>query len=417
MAADTESAPNGPIPQTLFGLHMHKPMILKNQPWPNVPFGAGRLWDTGTYWAEINTSKGSYDWDLLDQWLARFHEHGIDDLLYTFGRAPQWASSRPNDSNCAMAGSAKPMGDCDPPADLKPDGSGPNQYWKDFVTAIATHSKNSRTSHIRYWEIYNEPHQERQWTGTNAQMIRMAKDAREIILRIDPNAVIVSPPAGMKFYARWMEDYLHDGGGKNEDVMAIHGYVHSGKRGVYPVAADIISSTKGLRKLMEERGLGSLPIFDTESSWGNAGNMGFENDDDFESGFLSQFYFLHWSAGISRFYWYCWNNKELGTLWTPDPGNPSSGRVHKAASAYEQTYHWMVGATMNPLCSENDGVWTCGLTRPGGYEGLAVWSTKGNKSYSANPKFKKFRDLDGNTTAISGGKVNIGFKPILLQNQ
>ena len=74
MAADTDNAPNGPIPATLFGLHMHKPMILKNQPWPTVPFGAGRLWDTGTYWAEINVAEGKYDWDLLDKWLARFHE-------------------------------------------------------------------------------------------------------------------------------------------------------------------------------------------------------------------------------------------------------------------------------------------------------------------------------------------------------
>jgi polysaccharide biosynthesis protein PslG len=418
-ATDTDTAPNGPIPATLFGLHMHKPMILRNQPWPTVPFGAGRLWDTGTYWAEINIADGKYDWDLLDKWLARFHEHDIDDLLYTFGRAPQWASSRPNDSDCALAGSAKPMGDCDPPNDLKPDGTGPNQHWKDFVTAIATHSKNSRTSHIRYWEIYNEPNQEKQWKGTNAQMIRMAKDAREIILGIDPHAVIVTPPGSVKFYQSWMENYLHDGGGKNEDVMAVHAYVHTGKPGVYPVAADIIPGLKSLRKMMEDRGLASMPLFDTESSWGRARVMGFENDDDFQAGFLAQFYLLHWSQGISRLYWYCWNNGEIGTLWSPDPDNPSApGRVHKAAGAYEQTYHWMVGATMNPLCSQaGDGIWTCGLTRPGGYEALAVWSTSGNKSYTANAKFKKFRDLDGNTTTITGGKVNIGFKPILLQNQ
>ena len=416
---DADTAPNGPIPATLFGMHMHKPMIEDNEPWPTVPFGAGRLWDTGTYWAEINTGNGKYDWDLLDKWLAKFHEHGIDDLLYTFGRMPQWVSSRPNDSDCAKAGSVKGIGSCGPPNDLKPDGTGTNQHWRDFVTAIATHSKNSRTSHIRYWEIFNEPNQEKQWKGTNAQLIRMAKDAREIILGIDPHALIVTPTGSLKFHQDVMEEYLHDGGGKNEDIVAVHGYVHNGKPGSYPATADIIPGVQFLHKLMADRGLASLPIFDTETGWGPAANMGFEDDDDFQSGFLSQFYFLHWSQGISRLYWYCWNNGKLGTLWSPDPTNRSGpGRVHKAAGAYEQTYKWMVGATMNQLCSQSgDGIWTCGLTRPGGYEALAVWSTSGTKSYAANAKFKKFRDLDGNTTAITGGKVNIGFKPILLQNQ
>lgn len=70
---------------------------------------------------------------------------------------------------------------------------------------------------------------------------------------------------------------------------------------------------------------------------------------------------------------------------------------------------------MNPLCSSSgDGIWTCGLTRPNGYEALVVWSVTGNKSYTPNARFKKIDDLSGNTSAITGGKVSIGFKPVLL---
>ena len=89
-------------------------------------------------------------------------------------------------------------GQCDPPSDLKPDGSGSDQSWKDFVSAIVTHNKNSVDAHIRYWEIWNEPHTPNQWKGTNAQLIRMAEDARRIILGVDPNAIIVSPSSDMK---------------------------------------------------------------------------------------------------------------------------------------------------------------------------------------------------------------------------
>jgi hypothetical protein len=418
MAADAVPGPSGPIPATFFGLHMHKPVVMGNQPWPTVPFGAGRLWDCGVAWAQVNTSKGVYDWSLLDKWLTAYHEHGIDDLMYTFGRVPRWASSKPNNSSCL---DKTGLGVCDPPNDLKPDGTGPNQHWKDFVTAIATQSKNSHGAHIRYWEIWNEPFMPRMWTGTNAQLERMTRDAREVLLNIDPTAVIVSPPPAMQNpgYERWMEDYLHDGGGKHADVIGLHGYVHTGRPGSKPAAADIITVVKDLRRMLEAQGMGSMTIFDTESSWGAARVMGFDGDEDFEAGFLAQFYLLHWSAGVSRFYWYAWNNAEYGTLWSPDPGNPSGpGHLRKAGVAYQQVHDWMVGATMNPLCSSTgDGIWTCGFTRPGGYEALAVWSTGGNRSYTANAKFKKLRDLDGNNGPIGGGKVNLGFRPILLQNQ
>jgi len=420
-AAGKEPGPSGPIPETFFGLHMHKPVAMDKQPWPTVPFGAGRLWGCGVYWAQINTAKGEYDWSVLDRWLSKYHEHGIDDLMYTFGRVPQWASSKPNDSSCVPDGPNRGLGVCDPPDDLRPDGTGANQHWKDFVAAIATHSKNSHSAHIHYWEVWNEPYIVNQWKGTNAQLVRMEQDAREVIRGIDPTAVILSPSPGVKNpgYERWMESYLHDGGGKHVDAIAFHGYIHSGRQGVRPVAADIIPAVKDLRRMLEEQGMGSMTIFDTEASWGRARTMAFEDDEDFEAGFLAQFFLLQWSVGISRFYWYAWNNPEDGTLWTADPGDPSqSGHVHKGGVAYKQVHDWMVGATMDPLCSSTgDGVWTCGLNRPGGYEALAVWSTSGNKSYAASARFKKLRDLDGNTSPITGGKINLGFKPVLLQKQ
>jgi hypothetical protein len=410
-SSSAASGPSGPIPATFFGLQMHKPMITDGEPWPSVPFGAGRLWDSGVSWAEVNTSSGVYYWELLDKWLAKYHEHGVDDLLYTFGRVPQWASSKPDDSDCGFRG----KGSCDPPNDLKPDGTGPDQHWKDFVTALATHNKSSPGARIRYWEIWNEPYNEGQWTGTNAQLLRMAQDARSILQSVDPGAVLASPSSFMKTpkAQEWIRNYLRDGGEESADVIAFHGYVNGGKRGVYPDATEILSAVETLRGMMKA----DKTIFDTEASWGRASSMGFEGDDDFESGFLAQFYLLQWSAGVSRFYWYAWNNEQFGTLWSPDPSDPSRpGHVHAAGVAYKQIYNWMVGATMNPRCSASgDGIWTCGLTRPGGSEALVVWSANGNKSYAPEARFKKLEDLSGNSSDITGGKVNVGFKPVLLR--
>ena len=80
--ADEVASPTGPIPETFFSMVMH-PQALTGMPWPSVGFGGIRLWDTNTTWALINTSRGVYDWTLLDPWLDLAQAHGVD-VLYTF---------------------------------------------------------------------------------------------------------------------------------------------------------------------------------------------------------------------------------------------------------------------------------------------------------------------------------------------
>src|ERR1700687_5893000 len=54
------------IPRTLFGLDMNY-FVTTKQPWPSIPFGSLRLWDSATGWAQLNPRKGEYDWSQLDK--------------------------------------------------------------------------------------------------------------------------------------------------------------------------------------------------------------------------------------------------------------------------------------------------------------------------------------------------------------
>ena len=94
----------------------------------------------------------------------------------------------PTDPNCGEG-----LGTCDPPKELNPDGSGSNQYWKNFVTALVAHNQNSNTAHIKYWEIWNEAYHTHGWNGTIPQMLRMAQDATAIIKAADPSAMVLTP--------------------------------------------------------------------------------------------------------------------------------------------------------------------------------------------------------------------------------
>jgi len=408
------------VPAEFFGLQanpgvVNQPPQWWSNPWPEVPIGSMRLWDTNTNWSQINTADGVYDWTLFDQWLADTKQFKVPAVMYTFGRTPQWASSNPNDPVCAAAWGP---GQCDPPNDVNPDGSGPDQIWQDWVAAIAKRSAGQ----IKYWEIWNEPHNQFFWNGTVAQLARMAKDARTVILSIDPQAVLLTPPMQGTFQT----DYFAVGGAQYADIITYHGYVYRSGCVGFPRAEDELAMIDRVRAIMATYGQSSKPLWDTEVSWGVTSASCFYHS-NLQAAFLAQLYMLHWSAGVERVFWYQYNNHLDGTLWlaNPDPKHRNDpGTLLKSGIAYEQVYQWMVGATMDTPCAVSGTTWTCHFTRPGGYVAQAVWDTSQSCNdgicttveYAVDSQYTNYRTLYGATVKVNGGKVPVGAKPILLQN-
>jgi polysaccharide biosynthesis protein PslG len=402
-----ESAPGRrPVPSRFFGMTTHS---LSH--WPALQFAGLRLWCTGTSWADLNPSDGVYDWTRLDAWLAQAQQHGTTETILTLAMTPQWASSNPNDSSCRFG-----HGQCDPPADLNPDGSGSDQHWKDYITAVATHAKGQ----IKYWEIWDEPVNYYYWNGTFAQMVRMAKDARSIILSIDPTAFLLSPPNGASrpFGENWWKGYAELGGLNYADVIALHG---GGKTTCdsKPVASDLTTAVANLRSIMLTYGVSTKPIWDTESNWGAPIKNCFYNQ-DLQAAFLAQFYMFHRSLDMRRFYWFAYDDTTTGQLW-----DPNTGKLTKGGVAYGYVHDWMQGATMTQDCStSNNAIWTCGFSGPKGYLAEAIWDTnqscKNGSCQTVNETvdsvYNQYRTLDGKTIPIQNNQVPIGAKPIFLEN-
>jgi len=428
----------GGIPASFFNLHLNLP----NTPWPSAPFAGNRLWDAGVSWALVSTANGVYDWTLLDQRLADAKAHGVD-VLYDLARTPLWAQCGPSTtspciqtSGCAYAGETwgGGPGQCYWPADLNSDGTGTNRYWKDWVTAIATHSVNSSGARIHYYEIWNEPNDDGYFRGTVAQLVRMTRDAACIIkgigsgcttAGIDPSALIVTPAptlGGMAINS-WMGDFMAAGGGDVVDVIAFHGYNGAN-------AEKILDVMNGLKTgSLATYNQTSKPVFDTEFSWGE--NISFPDLDE-HVGFVARSLLLHWSAGVDRVYWYSWDVS--GTMWSPTtisgcsfPDPSGSGFTCRTAVTFEQLQNWMVGAAGGSGCSATGTVWICTFTRAGGYQALAVWDsaqTCSNGSCTTSKfnvpndvTYLHYRDLAGTVKAIAGSTVPIGYKPILLENK
>ena len=407
------------VSNNYFGMHMHGGVI-SHQPWPVVSFGTVSLWDASVSWGDINTSNGVYDFSNLDKWMTDAKAHN-DQVVYTFGRVPQWASSIPYESGCATG-----PGTCAPPNDVNADGTGSDQHFKSFVTALAAHNKASTTAHITYWELWNEPYNAPSWVGSIPQIVRMVGDATAILKAADPNAVVLVPSVcieGTKAL-KWLDAYLAAGGNKYADMVAFHGYVQ--KRGMPLHAENVLGYITAMRAVLAKYGLQGKAIWDTEYSWGrpDVSSPTFY-DEDMRAGFVGQSYLLQQSAGVGRLLWYQWNNPEFGTMWTPNPNVPSApGTVLKPGVAFGQVQNWIVGASPSSQCSANGTVWTCSYTRSGGYSGLAVWDTAQScangscttSSFKIGSQYVQYRTLDGTTVKVTGSSVPVGYKPILIEN-
>jgi hypothetical protein len=352
-------------------------------PWPLIPFNSLRTWDTSVDWASINAAPGVYDWSLFESVIGRAESHGVD-VVFVFGQTPNWASAKPN------APTPYGPGFCAPPSNI--------EYWEDFVRAVVTQARGR----IKFWEIWNEPQDASFYCGDIASMVELQKRAYKIIKELDANALVLTPsPVGGKG-PQWMSDFLAGGGGQYADIMAFHGY--------WSTDAESISTViKKFRDVFAAHGESLKPMWDTESSWGENAQI---PDPDAQAAFLAKYYLLHWSAGISRLYWYSYDNKRFGGLWDETNG------LYKAAMAYRQIYKWMVGAQMSKPCQMDwfTGIWTCGFSRLNGYQAIAVWHRGGSTSFLPPTQYKQYRDLDGNISEITG-KISIDYKPILIETK
>lgn len=399
---------NYAIPNSFFGMHINK----ITTPWPSATVSAQRLVASEVTWCQMERSPGSYDFKLLDKWIAQAQRNGTS-LLYTFICVPQFYSSNSTDTSCGYG-----PGTCDPPRDLNADGSGTDEAFKNFVTAMVNHAGTS----IQSWEIWNEPSQKSQWVPTDSalpysQLMRMAKDAREIVKATNPNTLMLTPaPVGFPTGApSWMNGYLAAGGGAYADVISFHGYLNQyWKQGAYPVAENEVGLVNRMKEIAAQYDQQDKPLWVTEGGWGNVQETGF-TDPGLQTAFLARYVLLQQSLGIARAFWYQWDNSRgAGRLWN----GPEVANIRQPGVAYKEVASWTSGATITKPCAPvatDSTVWSCTYSRPGGYQAMAVWNTAGYSQFSVPSQYKHFRGLMGRVWHV-GHELTVGPWPRLLEN-
>jgi len=352
-------------------------------PWPTAKFGTLRLWDTGTSWTSLEPQQGVWNWQPLDIWVAAAEQHGVEDILLTLGQTPPWASTDPDDVNYIGAGAPAPPTD--------------NQYWRDYITAVAQRYKGR----IRYYEIWNEPNDPTYYTGTVAELAELTAEAYRIIKSVDPGNTVLSPAA---YAPGYLDQLLAAGIAQNVDMIAYHFYETPPEA----AAADIAN----VNLVMAAHGVSAIPLWATEGASGDNTTA----PESLAAAYLVRKYLVHLAFGSIRFDWYAWGKATTFCVGTEE----NDPRVlTEAGTAFGILLKWLHGASLTGASIDaSSGTWQIDLTLVDGTHALIVWNPNATVQFAIPSTFHSVsqHDIFGNVTPVEGRSVSIGGSPVLLMS-
>ena len=370
--------PNVAIPSSYFGLHIHHLNFpVPTTPWPSMPVPEWRLWDAAVSWPELEPAKGQWHFERLDLYVSLAQQHGTHMLL-PLAYTPQWASGRP--------------GVTAPPRNI--------EDWRNYVKAVVSRYKGR----IQAYEVWNEPNLGDFWSGTTDQMVTLTKEASEVIRSVDPQAIIVSPSCTAEWGLPWFLEFVKKGGAQYTDVVGYHFYASPPSA---PPEA-MVPVIRRVQQIMAENGLGSKPLWNTETGWIKPSTM---ESDEMAAAFLARSYIVAWAAGVQRFYWYAWDNISMAIVTYRE----AEHQVTPAGNAYKVIQQWLVGATMVNCAETADHTWVCELNRSGKKQWI-VWNPQGNRKFDvpATWRVKTVTPLLHDQISLTGSSIDIGTVPLLL---
>lgn len=351
-----------------FGIHFHRLQLSPGEQalqtvWPPLNFGMVRLWDSRTRWADLEPARGVWKFGRLDHYVSEAHAHGAR-VLYTLGSTPRWASARP-DEPCSYG-----KGCAAEPRSM--------EDWREYVRVVARRYRGR----ICCYELWNEPKfsdiardrgQQHFFTGSIADMVEMARIARQVLGEEDPSAMLLTP--GFVNGADRLDMFLSAGGGKYVQGIAYHFYAWNDEN-------RMLNEIEAVRALMKKHGLQHLPLWSTETGVevhesSNLLKRAFEPRITREeaAAMMVRQMVLNAFAGIDKYFYYAWDNEYSGMV-------DRTGRFHPSRDAMLLAQRWLLAAKPD-RCDIEDG-------RP-----TVCWGEKDAKPFAIvwNPKTSDFIDV------------------------
>ena len=384
--SDYGTPKTAPVTPSLFGIHA--PPDTGSA--PKVNYGYLRLWDSAVSWADLNPSKGVYNWTKLKQALDSPIAQGRE-VMYVLGNTPAWAgdgspSSAPKDVNDVY----------------------------DFVKALCGQAGGRITT----YEAWNEGNLQTFWTGTQEQLAQVTKQVRRALTDCPNGGNVVAASTGTRAEGAFVTNYDAYLKELNKLGWPIDGYaVHS-----YPSAsggpAERLDGVTQFKTMLAVNGAPVKPIYDSEVNYGLAGlgQNHIDIDQATSGAYISRTFIDSVRYGIDHVYWF---------LWTPAYYNKLGIQLNPTTPyqtlAWNQTYSWLVGSRMqrcsdaSPAADPTTVITLCQLTAANGSNMTLAWTNGKLVKLDATGLGNDWYGIDGNAGRIGGNSVDVGPSPIQIR--
>jgi hypothetical protein len=437
-----------------------------------------RIWDSGMKWQDLEASANQFNWSNLDFTVNTLatNPNCPMKIIYTVGATPEWASvcaGQPDPSPCLPGPTSSGYGggiecapghlsgeydySCLPPSDVNQDGTGTDAQFQTFIAALS----DRYAGKIAYYEVWNEGDSPNFWcpdasyspgtppicAGSLPRLIRMGWDLYNIVHCADPQAQVLSPsfhgPTAVA--GGWMNQYSSAAlnsvnapagsvilpmsgktctwnaatvaGRQTFDITNFHG------RGGGEATSDPTAFLTVYQQAVGEIQRDNLPtpnggFFDDENGYtGTDPADGGVPTVDGQAAYVAISYVLRASVtnpAITLSSWYAWDYP-TGTLQGTNAG-----------LAYDVVAGWLNGSTVSN-CTISGTVYSCPGTTSAGKKFTVMWDMGNTQSCDPGPcatspqpvpsgtSYTSATDVAGSTTSISGGTVQVGYQPVLLE--
>lgn len=359
---------------------------------PSVPVGSANFTTSGTYWPNVETRKGRYDWTRLDQQVAAAESLGAQPMVL-LGQTPRFHSTRARSAEYT---------------DFMPK----IKAWKRYVSKVA----KRYGTRIDY-QIWPEPNIVQNWQGSPRQMARLTVVAAKAIEKnAGKRARVVSPAVALRQDSQraWTLEYFKQSIGG----VRVHHYLDAIAIDPFPLQAgtpeDSFKIMRGIKRSLARIGV-RKPLWNNEINYGVPGG-GATTTVKYavakQRSYVIRTYVLSAAARMQRTYWLGWfSNATMGINMADSTGRPLG-----PGKSYAVVRSWL-NRTNFKGCRTKKGLWVC-IAKKGDEVRKIYWKRNGRTTITTPSSTIRVENQKG-AVDESGGRttLRVTSRPIMVASR
>jgi hypothetical protein len=361
---------------------------------PTVPVGSANFTTSGTYWPNIQTGPGEFDWARLTEQVEAAKAINAKPMI-VLGQTPKFFSSEPDSADYD-----------DYMPRIKP--------WRRYVTKVA----RKYGTRLDY-QIWPEPNIEQNWKDSPRQMALLTMVASKAIKQnTGGRAKVVSPAVALRLKSQrdWTVKYFKQTvGGKR-----VHRYVDAIAIDPFPhqtgTPEDSLRLMRSIRSQLARIGV-RKPFWNNEINYGVAGGGDTTTTTysvDKQQSYVIRTFALSAAARMQRTYWLGWfRSPELAVHMTD-----SNGLRLPPAKSYEVVRSWLNKTNFGGCTRKKSGLWVCTAKKGRTEVRRIYWKPSGRIKIRTPRSTKRVENQEGGVDRRDGSRlVRVNFRPIMVASR